>query len=144
MQSNFDRRRINGPDESFPPTFEHEDGRGSIICKPGQPRQGRAARDIRPICTRSLRNLLSNFILTSLFGIVLKPGLISQASGSAYIETERTKIACAVLVPFNLVDVILLKKLFFSATDRDNLKVIRIVKVEGLMLKCSLPLSRQL
>ena len=29
---------------------------------------------------------------------VLKTGLISQANGSAYIETEKTKIACAVFV----------------------------------------------
>lgn len=29
---------------------------------------------------------------------VLKPGLISQANGSAYIETQKTKIACAVCV----------------------------------------------
>ena len=28
--------------------------------------------------------------------IVLKAGLINQANGSAYIETEKTKIACAV------------------------------------------------
>jgi hypothetical protein len=32
------------------------------------------------------------------FLIVLQPGLISQANGSAYIETEKTKIACAVYV----------------------------------------------
>jgi len=29
----------------------------------------------------------------------LQPGLISQANGSAYIETERTKIACAIYGP---------------------------------------------
>ena len=29
---------------------------------------------------------------------VLQPGLITQANGSAYIETEKTKIACAVYV----------------------------------------------
>ena len=29
---------------------------------------------------------------------VLKSGLIDQANGSAYIETEKTKIACAVSV----------------------------------------------
>jgi hypothetical protein len=27
---------------------------------------------------------------------VLQPGLISQANGSAYVETDRTKVACAV------------------------------------------------
>jgi exosome complex RNA-binding protein Rrp42 (RNase PH superfamily) len=34
--------------------------------------------------------------------IVLQAGLINQANGSAYIETERTKIACAVLVIYRL------------------------------------------
>lgn len=36
-------------------------------------------------------------------GTVLKPGLISQANGSAYIETEKTKIAVAVCVIFPAV-----------------------------------------
>ena len=36
--------------------------------------------------------------MTASFFAVLQPGLISQANGSAYIETERTKIACAVYV----------------------------------------------
>ncbi|KAI0636882.1 mRNA transport regulator 3 [Trametes polyzona] len=77
-QSNFDRRRINGPDESYQPIFEDDD---ELIAKwkVGDPRKGRAARDIRPI--------------------FLTAGLINQANGSAYIETERTKIACAVYGP---------------------------------------------
>jgi len=78
MQSNFDRRRINGPEESFTPVYDHEEEAESSW-KPGQSRKGRAAGDIRPI--------------------FLKAGLISQANGSAYIETERTKIACAVYGP---------------------------------------------
>ncbi|KAM5531212.1 hypothetical protein V8D89_015130 [Ganoderma adspersum] len=77
-QANFDRRRINGPDESFRPIFDSEEEE-EARWKPGKPRQGRAARDIRPI--------------------FLKAGLINQANGSAYIETERTKIACAVYGP---------------------------------------------
>ncbi|KAF9264653.1 ribosomal protein S5 domain 2-like protein [Marasmius fiardii PR-910] len=74
--SGFDRRRINGPEESFSPIIDSEDDKP----KP-QPRQrlGRKPTDIRPI--------------------FLQPGLISQANGSAYIETERTKIACAVYGP---------------------------------------------
>ncbi|KZT09447.1 mRNA transport regulator 3 [Laetiporus sulphureus 93-53] len=75
-QSNFDRRRINGPEESHPPTFDFDDAEQSV---PLQRSGGRTAGDIRPI--------------------FLKPGLISQANGSAYIETERTKIACAVYGP---------------------------------------------
>ncbi|KAI0748212.1 mRNA transport regulator 3, partial [Daedaleopsis nitida] len=77
-QSNFDRRRINGPDESFQPVFDSDD-ETETRRKPGSPRKGRGARDIRPI--------------------FLKAGLINQANGSAYIETERTKIACAVYGP---------------------------------------------
>ncbi|PCH38055.1 mRNA transport regulator 3 [Wolfiporia cocos MD-104 SS10] len=73
---NFDRRRINGPEESYPPVFEVEDDQPPRV---RSVRQGRAAEDIRPI--------------------YLKAGLISQANGSAYIETERTKIACAVYGP---------------------------------------------
>ncbi|KAI0725135.1 mRNA transport regulator 3 [Fomitopsis betulina] len=78
MQSNFDRRRINGPEESHPPVFDEEDEVESSW-KPGQSRKGRATGDIRPI--------------------YLKTGLLTQANGSAYIETERTKIACAVYGP---------------------------------------------
>lgn len=36
----------------------------------------------------------------ALYAAVLTTGLISQANGSAYIETVRTKIACAVCVAF--------------------------------------------
>ncbi|KAG7092486.1 hypothetical protein E1B28_008838 [Marasmius oreades] len=71
--SGFDRRRINGPEESFPPIFDIK-----AQLKPRQ-RLGRKTTDIRPI--------------------FLQPGLISQANGSAYIETERTKLACAVYGP---------------------------------------------
>ncbi|CAL1704461.1 unnamed protein product [Somion occarium] len=77
-QTNFDRRRINGPEESFAPVFQ-EDDEELPAWRPGKPRHGRKAADIR--------------------SIFLKPGLINQANGSAYIETERTKIACAVYGP---------------------------------------------
>ncbi|OSC99067.1 mRNA transport regulator 3 [Trametes coccinea BRFM310] len=77
-QSNFDRRRINGPDESYQPIFEADEDL-ETKWKPGSPRKGRTARDIRPI--------------------FLKAGLMNQANGSAYIETEKTKIACAVYGP---------------------------------------------
>jgi len=79
MTSNFDRRRINGPEESFPPVFDDDDESQLGQWKTGDRRSGRSSGDIRPI--------------------FLKPGLISQANGSAYIETERTKIACAVYGP---------------------------------------------
>ncbi|KAI0780839.1 ribosomal protein S5 domain 2-like protein [Trametes elegans] len=78
-QSNFDRRRINGPEESYQPIFEHDEDERETRWKPGNPRKGRAPRNIRPI--------------------FLKAGLINQANGSAYIETEKTKIACAVYGP---------------------------------------------
>ncbi|KAK7054823.1 hypothetical protein VNI00_003286 [Paramarasmius palmivorus] len=77
----FDRRRINGPEESFAPIFELEgesSGSQSQASSSSQ-RQGRQPTDIRPI--------------------FLQPGLINQANGSAYIETEKTKVACAVYGP---------------------------------------------
>ena len=49
-QSNFDRRRINGPEESFPPVYEEEEDTPGQSWKEGQPRVGRGPRDIRPIC----------------------------------------------------------------------------------------------
>ncbi|KAH9946043.1 mRNA transport regulator 3 [Epithele typhae] len=76
-QSNFDRRRINGPDEAYRPVFDLDEEEEPW--KTGTPRRGRGAKDIRPI-----------FLTT---------GLINQANGSAYIETEKTKIACAVYGP---------------------------------------------
>ncbi|KAJ7172436.1 ribosomal protein S5 domain 2-type protein, partial [Mycena filopes] len=66
---------INGPEESFPPVFDSD----TLQWKLGDPRKDRSPADIRPI--------------------FLQPGLISQANGSAYIETARTKIACAVYGP---------------------------------------------
>ncbi|KAF8591995.1 ribosomal protein S5 domain 2-like protein [Ramaria rubella] len=74
MATSFDRRRINGPEESSPPVFDDQ-----IPPLDLNTRKDRLPTDIRPI--------------------FLSPGLISQANGSAYIETGRTKIACAVYGP---------------------------------------------
>ncbi|KAF7294919.1 hypothetical protein MIND_01030000 [Mycena indigotica] len=72
----MDRRRINGPtEESFVPVFDESPD----AWKAADGRKGRGLLDIRPI--------------------FLQPGLISQANGSAYIETQKTKIACAVYGP---------------------------------------------
>lgn len=49
-QTGFDRRRINGPEESSPPVFEHSDVQGSSQWKLGDPRKGRKRDEIRPIC----------------------------------------------------------------------------------------------
>lgn len=46
----------------------------------------------------SWANPITLFRLDINFGLVLQPGLITQAIGSAYIEIERTKIACAMCV----------------------------------------------
>ncbi|TEB36353.1 mRNA transport regulator 3 [Coprinellus micaceus] len=77
-QSGFDRRRINGPEESFSPTYD-DGGDIQDQWKVGRPRVGRNPTNIRPI--------------------FLQPGLIDQANGSAYIETGNTKIACAIYGP---------------------------------------------
>ena len=95
-QSNFDRRRINGPDESFQPVFVADDEE-QTRWKVGNPRKGRGTRDIRPICmTHSFDASVVDVLMKPVGTIVLKAGLINQANGSAYIETEKTKIACAV------------------------------------------------
>ncbi|KAF8077917.1 ribosomal protein S5 domain 2-type protein [Lyophyllum atratum] len=78
-QTGFDRRRINGPEESHPPIFDTEGDAEGLHWKTGQLRKTRKSSDIRPI--------------------FLQSSLIDQANGSAYVETERTKIACAVYGP---------------------------------------------
>lgn len=96
-QVGFDRRRINGPEESHIPVFDNEDEPWSL----GKPRNGRNPTDIRPLCKpiSNLEAIHSRFnLLINDNHIVLQPRLIDQANGSAYIETQRTKIACAVFV----------------------------------------------
>ncbi|KAG9318515.1 3' exoribonuclease family, domain 1-domain-containing protein [Chiua virens] len=51
-----------------------------------------------PIYARSVRSRADS-CLSADPSQVLEPGLISQANGSAYIETEKTKLACAVYGP---------------------------------------------
>ena len=48
-QSGFDRRRINGPEESFSPLYDDE-GETQDQWKVGRPRVGRGPANIRPIC----------------------------------------------------------------------------------------------
>jgi len=52
MSTNFDRRRINGPEESFSPVFVDDD-EDEAKWRPGKPRQSRLPHDIRPICGSS-------------------------------------------------------------------------------------------
>lgn len=50
-QIGFDRRRINGPEESFAPLFEDDDGEPTTqMWKVGMARQDRLPMAIRPIC----------------------------------------------------------------------------------------------
>jgi hypothetical protein len=54
-QSGFDRRRVNGPNESFQPIFDDDCDNPSISYKGwkiGQARRDRRSEDIRPICAR--------------------------------------------------------------------------------------------
>ena len=66
---------------------------------------GQGAEGERPngnsanMCVSTVSGVLHHLKL-SIVVTVLKPGLIDQANGSAYIETEKTKIACAVSVAF--------------------------------------------
>ena len=62
-QSAFDRRRVNGPEESFHPIFEDDDEQpAQKVTK----RQGRAATDIRPICAL-LQDLVLRMKMTVIF-----------------------------------------------------------------------------
>ena len=47
-QSNFDRRRINGPDETSQPVFDSDDEE-ETRWRPGNPRKRRGPREIRRI-----------------------------------------------------------------------------------------------
>ena len=94
----FDRRRVNGPEESHAPVFEEEEEEDESIETISEDRRGRAAGDIRPICASNIIHFTTLRRPNTKKYKVLKTGLISQASGSAYIETEKTKIACAMYV----------------------------------------------
>jgi exosome complex component MTR3 len=89
QHSNFDRRRINGPESSSHPVFEEQDSEAPSKLL----RTSRKNDEIRPICESRflVKTSLNNDSVS-----VLQLGLISQANGSAYIETENTKIAVAV------------------------------------------------
>lgn len=93
MANTFDRRRINGPEESRSPVFDDEkDSLSSNL----RVRKFRSPKDIRPICATFSTHLHPHHVHFVFYLVVLTPGLISQANGSAYIETDKTKIACAV------------------------------------------------
>ncbi|RKP27693.1 ribosomal protein S5 domain 2-type protein [Syncephalis pseudoplumigaleata] len=82
----MDRRRVQGPETSVVPlpTQEALAKRAALPApvQDGKRADGRGPEDIRPI--------------------FLRTGLISQASGSAYIELGQTKVACAVYGPRQL------------------------------------------
>lgn len=48
-QPSFDRRRVNGPEESFPPVFL-DDSQPESLFIDGKRLDGRALNDVRPIC----------------------------------------------------------------------------------------------
>lgn len=101
----FDRRRVNGPEVSYHPVFESVPKASTSDLGPraGSKRVGRSVKEIRPICAYITvdkgHSILTKGKTLPVYGCpVLKTGLINQANGSAYIETEKTKIACAVCV----------------------------------------------
>lgn len=51
-QTGFDRRRVNGPEESFSPIFEDSEEDVIIESSETKARRGRSAKDIRPICAK--------------------------------------------------------------------------------------------
>ena len=63
MQSSFDRRRINGPEESHPPVFESDDE--DKQAGPSDTRKRRTPHAIRPICTSFIPLLRDNLFVIS-------------------------------------------------------------------------------
>ncbi|EIE83106.1 hypothetical protein G6F46_005872 [Rhizopus delemar] len=79
----MDRRRVNGPEVSVPPIFKE-------------------TKELQNEILNNERKRLDNRGLEDLRAIFLKPGLVTQANGSAYIEVGNTKVACAVYGPRQL------------------------------------------
>lgn len=74
-----DRRRFNAPTDSAPLRFVSSAAPLSLPTASTSRQDGRSFAEVRPI--------------------FLKAGLVTEASGSAYIETGRTKLICAVYGP---------------------------------------------
>ncbi|TIB75096.1 ribosomal protein S5 domain 2-like protein [Wallemia mellicola] len=89
---NFDRRRINGPEATHELIYEN-----SSHVKHLNERSTRKNDELRPV--------------------FIKPGLISSASGSTYIECGNTKIACAVYGPKQI------KNAPYSSTGKLNVEI---------------------
>ena len=54
----FDRRRVNGPEESHPLTYESQKDLELHKWRLGEPRQHRNSTDIRPICMCAVLNVV--------------------------------------------------------------------------------------
>ncbi|CEI86287.1 hypothetical protein RMCBS344292_00730 [Rhizopus microsporus] len=72
----MDRKRVTGPELSVAPIYKNNKESTPKVLDEKKRLDKRGLEDIRPI--------------------FLKPGLITQANGSAYIEVGNTKVACAV------------------------------------------------
>ncbi|CAO0792404.1 unnamed protein product [Mucor circinelloides] len=78
----MDRKRVNGPEASVAPIFKKAEEDVNVLSSDKKRLDSRGVEDLRPI--------------------FLKTGLITQASGSAYIEVGNTKVTCAVYGPRQL------------------------------------------
>ncbi|RCH88416.1 hypothetical protein CU097_009065 [Rhizopus azygosporus] len=78
----MDRKRVTGPELSVAPIYKNNKESTPKVLDQKKRLDKRGLEDIRPI--------------------FLKPGLITQANGSAYIEVGNTKVACAVYGPRQL------------------------------------------
>ncbi|SCZ90298.1 BZ3500_MvSof-1268-A1-R1_Chr9g10782 [Microbotryum saponariae] len=97
-----DRRRFNGPEGARPPHFNKTASLNQAhdAASTWRP-DGRTPSQIRPLCeptSPGAPNLFQNSGLKIGF-TVMQTGLVSDASGSVYIETGRTKVICAVHGP---------------------------------------------
>jgi exosome complex component MTR3 len=57
-QPGFDRRRVNGPEESFPPVFNTDQQKETLLLN-GKRKDGRTLTEVRPICMCTLMLFVS-------------------------------------------------------------------------------------
>lgn len=91
----MDRKRVNGPEASVAPIFKKVEEDVDVLNGEKKRLDNRGVEDLRPIC-KWLSDDILNSTTNTYTTLVLKTGLITQASGSAYIEVGNTKVTCAV------------------------------------------------
>lgn len=144
MTSNFDRRRINGPEESFAPIFEDDERTEQDQWKVGDPRPGRSSLAIRPICATISRLMQTSWQLTCISDKRSPTTWTNQSSERLSVYRDRADKNCLCCVRPICVSWLLVSPDHVSRKDMglDNQKTRPIARKVGWMLKSNLRLSR--